>query len=385
MLQPTRPPAIDYMCSPMKDYDVAVIGGGLLGSAFGWGLTQRNLRTVIFDEGDNAIRTARGNFGLVWVQGKGVGMPEYARWSLSSSLQWKDFADQLQQETGIDCHYERRGGFVVCLDENDFAANHKTLETLRRESTDQDYEFDIVDRAELKKHMPLIGDVAGGSYCPNDGHCNPLGLLRALHTGFMNNGGVYRPHNHISHIQVLEGGGFELSTSDNKVVATAAKLIISAGHGSAELGAQVGIDLPVFPDQGQVLVTEKVERILDYPTNYVRQTNEGNFLLGPSSRDVGYSLGTDSTTLSEITRRCIKAFPLLSSLRIQRTWAALRVMTPDGFPLYQQSDSYPGAFSFACHSGVTLAATHALQVSQWVEEGAIPDQFQAFHPRRFNV
>ena len=85
MLYLTRPPVIDYMCSLMKDYDVAVIGGGLLGSAFGWGLTQRNLRTVIFDEGDNAIRTARGNFGLVWVQGKGLGMPEYARWSLSSS------------------------------------------------------------------------------------------------------------------------------------------------------------------------------------------------------------------------------------------------------------------------------------------------------------
>ncbi|MFT5503349.1 MAG: glycine/D-amino acid oxidase-like deaminating enzyme [Gammaproteobacteria bacterium] len=369
----------------MKDYDVAIIGGGLLGSAFGWGLTQRNLRTVVFDEGDNAIRTARGNFGLVWVQGKGVGMPEYARWSLNSSLQWRGFSDQLQQETGVDCHYERRGGFVVCLDDNDFEANQKLLETLRQESTSQAYEFDIVDHAELKKHMPLIGDVPGGSYCPNDGHCNPLSLLRALHTGFLNSGGDYRPHNHISQIRGLEGGGFELSTSDNKMVGTANKLIISAGHGSAELGAQIGLDLPVFPDQGQVLVTEKVERILDYPTNYVRQTDEGCFLLGPSSRDVGYSLATDPPTLSEITRRCLKAFPLLSSLRIQRSWAALRVMTPDGCPVYQQSEEFPGAFSFSCHSGVTLAAVHALEVSQWVEEGAIPEQYQAFHPGRFDV
>ncbi len=46
----------------MKDYDVAIIGGGLLGSAFGWGLASQGQRTVIFDEGDNAIRTARGNF-----------------------------------------------------------------------------------------------------------------------------------------------------------------------------------------------------------------------------------------------------------------------------------------------------------------------------------
>ena len=70
------------MCSPMKDYDVAIVGGGLLGSAFAYGLAVLGVRTIVLDEGDNAIRTARGNFGLVWVQGKGRGMPDYAQWSL---------------------------------------------------------------------------------------------------------------------------------------------------------------------------------------------------------------------------------------------------------------------------------------------------------------
>lgn len=369
----------------MKAYEVAIIGGGLLGSAFAWGLANRGLRTVVFDEGDNAIRTARGNFGLVWVQGKGIGMPEYARWSLDSSRLWTEFSAQLQQETGIDCHYERRGGFVICLDDDDFADNLKSLETLKQESLEQDYDYEIVDHGELKRQMPLIGDVVGGSYCPHDGHCNPLLLLRALHTGYLNKGGDYRPHHRITRLQALDGGGFELSTSDNRVVATAEKVIVSAGHGSTELGSQVGLDVPIYPDQGQILVTEKVEPILDFPTNYVRQTNEGSFLLGPSSRDVGYSLDTDPLTLNEISQRCIRAFPKLGSLRIQRSWAALRVMTPDGCPVYQQSESHPGAFSFACHSGVTLAASHALEVSQWVEAGVIPDRYRAFHPERFHV
>lgn len=369
----------------MKAYDVAIIGGGLLGSAFGWGLADRGLRTVVFDEGDNAIRTARGNFGLVWVQGKGLGMPEYASWTLDSSRQWMGFAERLNQETGIDCHYDRRGGFVICLDEDDFEANQKSLETLKRESTLEDYEYQIVNHAELKKHIPLVGKVPGGSYCPHDGHCNPLLLLRALHTGYLNKGGEYRPHNRITRILELNGGGFELSTLDNKVVATAEKVVVAAGHGSAELGSQLGLDVPIFPDQGQILVTEKVQPILKYPTNYVRQTDEGSFLLGPSSKDTGYSLDTDPLTLNEIARRCIRAFPKLGGLRIQRSWAALRVMTPDGFPVYQQSDSHLGAFSFACHSGVTLAASHALEVSQWIAAGTIPDQYQAFHPRRFDV
>ena len=366
-----------------KNYDVAIVGGGLLGSAFGWGLADRGLRTVVFDEGDNAIRTARGNFGLVWVQGKGLGMPEYARWSLNASRLWPEFSERLKQETGIDTHYERRGGYVICLDDEEFDENLRQLGILRTESVDG-YDFEIVGHAELKKEIPLVGNVAGASYCQHDGHCNPLQLLRALHKGYLNNAGDYRPHHHISRIRGLDGGGFVVDTNDGNTFSSE-KVIVAAGHGSRSLGEQVGLDVPIFPDQGQVLVTEKVQPVLDYPTNFVRQTDSGNFLLGPSSQDVGYSLATDPKTLCEITQRCLKAFPKLASLRLQRSWAALRVMTPDGFPVYQQSESHPGAFSFACHSGVTLAASHALEVSEWVETGVIPDQYQAFHPRRFHV
>ena len=137
--------------------------------------------------------------------------------------------------------------------------------------------------------------------------------------------------------------------------------------------------------QGQVIVTEKADPVLQYPTNYVRQTDTGNFLLGPSSKDAGFDLNTEPATLRDISTRCIRAFPLLENFRVQRVWAALRVMTPDGFPVYQQSSSHPGAFSFACHSGVTLAANHALEVSKWVTQGAIPGRYQAFHPGRFDV
>ena len=60
-------------------------------------------------------------------------------------------------------------------------------------------------------------------------------------------------------------------------------------------------------------------------------------------------------------------------------------MTPDGFPVYSQSEEFPGAFAFSCHSGVTLAAVHAQEVCQWVLDGAIPPAYQCFAPDRFNV
>ncbi|MDH3387627.1 MAG: FAD-binding oxidoreductase [Gammaproteobacteria bacterium] len=369
----------------MKDYDVAIIGGGLLGSAFAWGLADRGLRSVVFDEGDNAIRTARGNFGLVWVQGKGLGMPEYARWTLESSRQWVGFAERLRRETGVDTQYHRDGGFVICLDDDDFDSNVGLLEQLRREAGDGGYEFEIVEHVELRRRIPIVGDVPGATYCPHDGHCNPLRLLRALHTGYLNRGGEYRPWTRIGGLQARADGGFVVSAVDGKVVAAAAKLIVAAGHGSRELGSQVGLQVPIFPEQGQVVVTEKAAPVLNYPTNYVRQTDAGNFLLGPSSKNAGFDTSTEPATLRDITANCVRAFPLLDDFRVQRVWAALRVMTPDGFPVYQQSDSHPGAFSFACHSGVTLAANHALEVTEWVVRGDIPERYRPFHPRRFDV
>ena len=86
----------------MSDADVIVIGGGLVGSAIAWGLGRAGARVLVLDEGDLAFRASRGNFGLVWVQGKGRGCPEYARWTRLSADLWPDFAAELGEQTGID-------------------------------------------------------------------------------------------------------------------------------------------------------------------------------------------------------------------------------------------------------------------------------------------
>ena len=369
----------------MKHYDVAVIGGGLLGSAFAYGLSAQGVRVVLLDEGDNAIRTARGNFGLVWVQGKGQGMPQYALWSRRSAYAWTPFSEQLIEETGTDPGYHRPGGFCVALDEAEFNSNLKLMEQLREEAGEHGYAYEVVDRAALGQYLPEVGPtVPGATYCPHDGHANPLRLLRALQEGFNHNGGIYVPRARVSEIRPLSTGGFEI-LSDAEHQVGCEKLVIAAGHGSVDLGRMLGMEVPIFPVQGQVVVTERAPAAMIYPTNYVRQTDEGNFLLGPSARDVGFNDDTQTATLQGITRQCTRAFPHLKNLRIQRTWAALRIMTPDGFPVYQQSDVYPDAFSFSCHSGVTLAAVHAVEVPRWVLSGGIPSEYRCFHPERFDV
>jgi glycine/D-amino acid oxidase-like deaminating enzyme len=84
-----------------------------------------------------------------------------------------------------------------------------------------------------------------------------------------------------------------------------------------------------------------------------------------------------------IARRARSILPALADLRVLRAWAALRVMTPDGLPIYAQSAAFPGAFLVACHSGVTLAAAHARLLAPALRDGAIPSDLGAFDATRF--
>jgi hydrogen cyanide synthase HcnC len=63
----------------------------------------------------------------------------------------------------------------------------------------------------------------------------------------------------------------------------------------------------------------------------------------------------------------------------------LRVRAQDGFPVYEQSPSQPGAFIVTCHSGVTLAATHAMKLAPMIAQGALAPELDTFSTRRFHV
>ena len=69
----------------MREAEFGVVGGGLVGMAIAYGLVRKGRSVVVFDEHDQAFRASRGNFGRIWVQGKGAAMPSYARWTRSSA------------------------------------------------------------------------------------------------------------------------------------------------------------------------------------------------------------------------------------------------------------------------------------------------------------
>lgn len=364
----------------MHKVQTIIVGGGLVGMATAYGLARLGQQVCVLDEGDSAFRASRGNFGLLWVQGKGYGMSPYACWTRQSVAHWPELARLLQCETGIDVQLRQPGGFQLCLSEAELAEETQRLYWLR-DALGGDYPFEVLDPAALRMRLPGIGPtVVGACFSPMDGHVNPLKLLRALYSACQ-----LRGVRMLSGLQVdgidNSGEDFVLSAGGQKL--RCEKLVLAAGLGNRRLGAALGHDVPLSPSRGQILVTERVEPFLNYPTTYVRQTDEGTVQLGDSAENVGFDDGTSTPVMAEIAERAVRCFPRLENVRLVRAWGALRVMSPDGAPIYQHLPKAPGAHVLCCHSGVTLAATHALHLASWVTGERTFPEIAAFGLDRF--
>jgi len=368
---------------PNLDYDTVIVGGGLVGAAIACGIAQAGVRVAVLDGGDRDLRASRGNFGLVWVQGKGADFPAYTRLTRRAAQQWPGFADELRDATGIDVALQQTGGYDFCLSPQEWEEREREMR-LVAEHSGGEFEYRMLDAEALRARIPEVSsEVLGASYSPEDGHVNPLYLLRALHRRMAGLGVAYHAGDPVLASR-RDADGFVIDTRRRGF--HCARVVYCAGLSNQALGRDLGMSIPLHPVRGQLLITDRVPRFLPAATLQVRQTAEGTLQIGDSHEDVGLD---DSTTLDVITRlarRAVRIFPHLAQVRLNRAWGALRIMTPDGAPIYHRSTEHPDAYAVSCHSGVTLAALHARDIASWICTGAAADALiGAFSADRFDV
>lgn len=368
------------------DADVAVIGAGIVGSAIAYGLARLGTRVLVIDGGDRDFRAANANFGLVWQHGKGEGMPAYHDWTHRSVGLWRGFCDELQELSEIDLQYESDGGVALCLGEAEFEERRTALLRLHNQLAGTQRDWEMLERVQLERLFPKVRlgpDVVGASFGPRDGHANPLRLLTALHSGIVRKGGRFQGGNLVRSVRSERDGSFAIETASDRF--TAARVVLAAGLGTKVLAAQLGLDIPVRPQRGQILVTERLQSLLPLPSFDVRQTREGTVMIGATNEEAGYDSSTTTAAAASMTARVLRQFPALGGAKLVRQWAGLRILTPDHFPIYAESDRHPGVFVAQCHSGVTLAAAHAIPLAEAIAAGGLPVSFDRFHQRRFDV
>lgn len=360
-----------------------VIGGGVVGLSVAYGLLKAGKSVIILDGADGDFRASRGNFGLVWIQGKGANAPHYATWSRKSADLWAGFAAELLSETGVDVAYQNEGGVDYFTNGDDLQSQKSVLEELRG-SLDDDYPFEVLDHSALKQMVPEIGPkVVGGIHSNMDGHVNPLYLLRALTIAVKNAGGTIKTGAQVVQVDAKDRDFTAILAEGTKISGEA--IILAAGLGATALAGALGFDAPIRPQQGQVLITEKIPFFLKYPSGTLRQVNEGGVQIGASKAEAGLDDDEDIATTAALAQHAIDIFPHLEQVNLVRSWAALRIMSPDGLPIYQRSSRVLGANFVTCHSGITLAAVHAGPLSNWLLERNNAPDVSHFSESRFHV
>jgi glycine/D-amino acid oxidase-like deaminating enzyme len=232
-----------------KVHDFAVIGAGLVGAAVALGLSEAGADVVLLDAG-KGFSASRGNFGLVWMQGKGDNLPAYARLTERSIQLWPAFADHLTALTGIDPCYRASGGLELALGEEEWRSQGETALAYRKMRGWDDKTMRLVGPSEAESMLGLrLGDdVRGGVWCLHDGVVNPLRLLRALQRAFLLSNGHVEAGTSVTAIRQDSAG---VSCIAGQV--RARHVVLAAGLGIPALARQWGIHVPVAPERGQIL------------------------------------------------------------------------------------------------------------------------------------
>ncbi|MBU3000952.1 FAD-binding oxidoreductase [Roseovarius nubinhibens] len=362
--------------------DYAIIGGGIVGLSVAWGLLGRGHKVIVIDGEDGAFRASRGNFGLVWVQSKGMNQPRYAEWSQGSAAAWAGYAAELAEETGRDIPLDQNGGLDLHFSDETLEKTVAQYETLKSK-LGGNYPYEILRGNALRREEPHLGPkVAAAILHHQDGHTNPLRLLVALADGVRKRGG--RVVNGRRVVEAAKPDGFRLTCDDGTVV-EAGKVVVTAGLGAAQIGPQLGFKAPVRPQRGQVLITEKLPKMINRPSLIARQVDEGGIQIGATNEEVGHDDRVTTPGVAHLAAEAVAAYPFLARAQLVRSWAALRILTPDGLPIYQQSREMPGAYLVTCHSGITLSAAHARFLPEWLDATEAAPNLEVFSEDRFTL
>ncbi|MFO7707109.1 MAG: FAD-binding oxidoreductase, partial [Desulfobacterales bacterium] len=183
-------------------------------------------------------------------------------------------------------------------------------------------------------------------------------------------------------------------------------VINAAGVLAAEVGRMAGVEIPITPRRGQILVTAAVSPFLRHcliSAQYVaakfnpglaaeggmgfsvEQSDAGNVLIGSTREFVGFDRRTTFEGIRTIASRIAPVIPALRRVPVIRTFAGLRPYTPDGLPILGTVAGIGGFFMAAGHEGdgIALSAITGELIAELVGTGRTQFPLDAFRLERF--
>jgi glycine/D-amino acid oxidase-like deaminating enzyme len=334
----------------MQTADICVIGGGLLGTATAYFGACAGLKVILLEEKDLAAGASGAAFGGVSVGIYSYSSARVPETYVAISKASLELYRRLQDELGPPLDFYSPGSLDPFYSEEGLARGRERAAGLRACGVP----CELLDGAQIRAIEPAVSDVVRGAiYCPIDGHVTPFCVVWAFAKAARQLGADIRTGVRVH--SIIRAGDRAVGVVTDQGPVSADWIVNTAGLGVAALAKDVGIDIPVDYSRGQMFVSEPVAPLLRTYIHNIKQTPVGTIVIG-ATRESG-TLAT-STTISgtkEILSWACRLIPALADLRLLRSWAGIRPVPPDGYPIIGPVDGLEHMLVAVMHRGVTLA------------------------------
>lgn len=384
-----------------KDADVIVIGGGIIGTAVTYYLSRRGKKVMLVERDDICTGTSGACDAYITPHTKAPGF------HLDLCMRSQKLWDSLEEELGVDLEYEGNcGGLQVCQNEMEYKLVSDNAEKLKAGGLEV-HMLPIEKAREIES--ALSPALAGALYCPSAGQTNPFKTSFAFINKAREYGAVLKNHCPVTGIIVEDGCAVGVNTEQGDFSANA--VVDAAGSWGGQIGKMLGLNFPILPRRGQLLVTEPVaplihttmqtgmymvikhhpemitdERVKRLGIGYcIEQTADGTIIIGFTRELVGYDKSCTLEAIEGIAQIACRHIPQLRNLHFIRTFAGFRPYVEDNMPLIGAVDSIPGFYVAAGHEGdgVSLAPITGQLISEIIVDGATSFDISTFDPKRF--
>jgi len=356
-------------------FDAIVIGAGSVGNPTAYLLAKAGLSTAVFDgraspgRGDNraaigGIRATHGDRAKIALGQEALEL--FAGW---------------EERTGDHIGW-RQGGYTFVAYTDPIA---DTLRDLVKKQKAQGLGIDWVDAERVRELVPgIVPDgLLGGTWSPGDGSASPLLCAHSFRAQAEESGARYFFNEPVT--ETIVDGGRVVGVRTGRGRYASGVVINAAGANAKEVGAMVGLDLPVAPDSHEAGISEPVGRFLEpmvvdlRPAEgsknfYFYQNAEGQvvFCITPDPAILGTDRRSTSLFLPQVAQRMVALLPRLANLKIRRVWRGLYPMTPDGSPIVGWAGEPEGCFLAVgmCGQGYMLGPGIAALIARVLTDSA---------------
>jgi sarcosine oxidase subunit beta len=334
--------------------DIVIIGGGVTGAATALSLVEAGAKVTLIEKRGIAAMASGWTLGGVRQSGRDPAELPLARAAVEI---WPTLCDRL----GTDVDYRRRGNLRLARSESEAAIIRAMVEEQRARGLDLAF---LADNKAAREVAPALSEhVLAASFCPSDGHADPIKATNAFAQAAKARGAVLRVGVAAHSLRVEHGRVTGVETSDGFL--PAGVVIVAAGVNSPALLAPLGLHLPLTVTVVHVLQSEKLPPLFDQVFGVAnadcagRQEVDGRLRVTTGSRPfpgdaaswTEATLAPNAAEIAALTERVAHVLPALRDAKLHRSWGGLIDLTPDALPVIDAPETVAGLVIAAGFSG----------------------------------